>query len=298
MGLKNNSPPQFKIYFLLSDVESSVLGLFRCSAKWHLLSDLQNYLSSLWCQESLFGVSYFSSLIWSWTCSWQSEWEKVWMQFVLVCVWVLVKLGGGNKIWTSNWTGGGWWQAAWWHLVCSGDCYCACARVCLRVCVCLRRVSDWIWQRPLYCWLARRFSRPVLDTLIWIKCSSVSVGTRSEATPSLCPFTCFHHPPAHLEQHPPPPHTPHPFALLSSLKAFSFPSTSRAEHTPQSGRIFASLGVRLCEDCIGGKGSQRGLNPLSPFPHLLQRVSAFGSVILEMFLNSNSVIPCKKESFL
>lgn len=76
-------------------------------------------------------------------------------------------------------------------LVQKGDYYCVCE------CMCVCPVSDWGWQQPLYCWLACRFSRPVLDTLIWISCSSVSVGTRTRgpppptATASLCPFICF-----------------------------------------------------------------------------------------------------------
>lgn len=42
-------------------------------------------------------------------------------------------------------------------------------------------------KHPLYSSPACRFRRPVLDTLIWIKCSSVSVGTRRSAHPHLMP---------------------------------------------------------------------------------------------------------------
>lgn len=77
------------------------------------------------------------------------------------------------------WAAGGTWLAKRRLLQC--------------VCVCVRvfTVSDWGWQQPLCGWLACRFSRPVLGTLIWINYSSVSMGTSSRASPTLCPFTCF-----------------------------------------------------------------------------------------------------------
>lgn len=186
---------------------------------------------------------------------------------------------------TSNWkwTGGGWWPAAggtWF----AEEIIAVHLPVC--VCVCMCRVSDWSWQWPLYCWLACRFSRPVLDTLIWIKCSSVSVGTRSGASTTPCPFTCFLHPQAHLEQAHPPPHTPRPSALL---QAFSFPSTS-AQRTLYSG---PPTGARTFASALGGKGSRTGIKPAqssSPLPHLLQLVAASTSVTLDMLIISNSAI--------
>lgn len=194
------------------------------------------------------------------------------IQFVLACVLVLVRLGGWNGTWTSYWkrTGGGWWPAA-------GGTWFAEEIIAVRmlVCVCLCRVSDWSWQRPLYCWLARRFSRPVLDTLIWIKCSSVSVGTRSGASPTLCPFTCFLHPPAHLEPGPPtslhatplhpccPLWRPFPFRrpVMSCKAHASFGAPDGCAHVC----ITQSASVR--GQHWGGRAVGRGLNRLSPLPH-------------------------------
>lgn len=144
----------------------------------------------------------------------------------------------------------------------------------------------------------------------------MSVGTRSGASPTLCPFTCFLHPPAHLESprpHPVPRPLPNssqatPFGpvVLSRDLFLSVDQPCRAERKLHSGQPDRSAHVRLTQSASvraqhgrwdwwewGWGASRTGIKPAqssSPLPHLLQLVAAFASVTLDMCIISNSFI--------